>query len=377
MIDKDQREQKSEELTQQFRAEVLTAFQNHPELTIRLLEDPAGPPTQSTLRIYVQPEQQTIDPTALTNDLIKILEQAAPAQGIVDIGSSHEAPVQTHELRLKHQDIQEAGISPELISSTLQMIYNDTPISTDRSHNAEETHITLTVPQSLRTDPSQQLKTLIPTPTGMQPLSRFVEARSVPEQASIAHYKKQRGDIIFAELGNSSIIYPIMNLFWNIVGYNILSPEWSVEKWSLYDITLHNAQGEKITLRFDGEWKITLDTFRDLGAAMMVSLFLIWIVLVLQFQSFFLGNTIMKSFLLGFFGIFPGFSILYLLTGEYFSATAMIGVIALGGIAVGNAVVLLDYFEQLAQKMSWNQALIEAGAVRLRPIFLTSITAIL
>ena len=84
-----------------------------------------------------------------------------------------------------------------------------------------------------------------------------------------------------------------------------------------------------------------MDTFRDLGVAMIFSLFVIYFIIVTQFGSFSVGGIVMTTFLLSFFGIFPGFSILYLMNGTYFTATAMIGAIALGGIVVGNALIPL------------------------------------
>lgn len=120
-----------------------------------------------------------------------------------------------------------------------------------------------------------------------------------------------------------------------------------------------------------------MDTFRDLGLAMILSLAAIYFLIVAQFQSFLIGGIVMTTFLLSFFGIFPGFSILYLVSGTYFTATAMIGAIALGGIVVGNAIILLDYINQLiTDGKNLEYAVIEGAKKRFVPVMLTSVAAV-
>ena len=120
-----------------------------------------------------------------------------------------------------------------------------------------------------------------------------------------------------------------------------------------------------------------MDTFRDLGLAMIFSLLAIYFLIVAQFKSFLVGGIVITTFLLSFFGIFPGFSILYLINGTYFTATAMIGAIALGGIVVGNAIILLDYTNQLlAEGKSLEYAVIEGAKKRFVPVMLTSVAAV-
>jgi len=99
---------------------------------------------------------------------------------------------------------------------------------------------------------------------------------------------------------------------------------------SPYKIVFENTNdGKHYTLEWGGEWELTMDTFRDLGVAMIFSLLVIYFIMVMQFGSFQIGGIIMTTFLLSFFGIFPGFALLYMTSGVYFTATAMIGAIAL------------------------------------------------
>ena len=104
-----------------------------------------------------------------------------------------------------------------------------------------------------------------------------------------------------------------------------------------------------------------MDTFWDLGLAMAISLLAIYFVLVGQFASFGIAGIVMTTFLLGFFGVWPGFSFLYLIKNEYFSATSMIGIIALAGIVVGNAIILIDYINVLKKNgLTLKDALLKA-----------------
>ncbi len=140
-------------------------------------------------------------------------------------------------------------------------------------------------------------------------------------------------------------------------------------------------QGYDFTLRGEGEWKITVDVFRDLGLAFAAALVMIYVLLVMQTDSLGMPIVIMMAIPLTVIGIMPGFWLLNLLPEPiqgypnpvFFTATAMIGMIALAGIVVRNSIILIDFIQRLqAQGRTLAEALVEAGAVRLRPIFLTA-----
>jgi multidrug efflux pump subunit AcrB len=137
----------------------------------------------------------------------------------------------------------------------------------------------------------------------------------------------------------------------------------------------------------EGEWKITVDVFRDLGIAFAAACLGIYILLVYETGSYFMPLILMISIPLTIIGIMPGFWLLNALGGvpvdgwpdpTFFTATAMIGMIALAGIAVRNAILLIEFVHNAqARGKPLRQALIESGAVRFRPIFLTAGTAML
>lgn len=141
------------------------------------------------------------------------------------------------------------------------------------------------------------------------------------------------------------------------------------------------AEGYDFTLRGEGEWKLTVDVFRDLGLAFAAALVMIYVLLVIQTDSLGMPLIIMLAIPLTVIGIMPGFWLLNLLQAPidhypnpvFFTATAMIGMIALAGIVVRNSIILIDLTQRLErQGRGRAEALLEAGATRLRPIFLTA-----
>jgi multidrug efflux pump subunit AcrB len=141
-------------------------------------------------------------------------------------------------------------------------------------------------------------------------------------------------------------------------GYE-LAQHYAVQPWS----------EQRFAMKWDGEWQITYETFRDMGIAFAVALLLIYLLIVAQFQSFLTPMVIMAPIPLTLIGILPG----HWLTGSYFTATSMIGFIALAGIIVRNSILLVDFIQhQEAEGVPLLEAVIRAGAIRTRPILLTA-----
>ena len=127
-------------------------------------------------------------------------------------------------------------------------------------------------------------------------------------------------------------------------------------------------------IKWDGEWQITFDTFRDMGAAYGVGLILIYLLVVAQFKSYLTPLIIMAPIPLTIIGVMPGHALL----GSQFTATSMIGMIALAGIIVRNSILLVDFIElQVAQGMAFKEAVVSSAAVRAQPIALTGLAAMI
>ena len=125
-------------------------------------------------------------------------------------------------------------------------------------------------------------------------------------------------------------------------------------------------------MKWDGEWQITYETFRDMGAAYGVGLILIYLLVVAQFKSYLTPLVIMAPIPLTIIGVMPGHALL----GAQFTATSMIGMIALAGIIVRNSILLVDFIElQVARGMALKEAVVASAAVRAQPIMLTGLAA--
>jgi len=127
-------------------------------------------------------------------------------------------------------------------------------------------------------------------------------------------------------------------------------------------------------LKWDGEWQITYETFRDMGIAYVVGLLMIYLLVVAQFRSYLVPLVIMAPIPLTIIGIMPGHALL----GAQFTATSMIGMIALAGIIVRNSILLVDFINQLVSEgMELHNAVVQSAAVRAKPIILTGIAAMI
>jgi multidrug efflux pump subunit AcrB len=130
----------------------------------------------------------------------------------------------------------------------------------------------------------------------------------------------------------------------------------------------------RYAIKWDGEWQVTYETFRDMGAAYAVGLVLIYLLVVAQFKSYLTPLVIMAPIPLTVIGVMPGHALL----GAQFTATSMIGMIALAGIIVRNSILLVDFIElQLHEGVPFKQAVINSAAVRAQPIALTALAAML
>jgi multidrug efflux pump subunit AcrB len=202
----------------------------------------------------------------------------------------------------------------------------------------------------------------------MVPLGELGTFRFVDEDQPIYHKNLKRVVYVYGEMAGRAPAEAILDMS-SALRANPLPPATSVE-WA----------GE-------GEWKITLDVFRDLGIAFGVALLGIYLLLVVQTDSFGLPLLIMAAIPLTLIGIMPGFWLLNLLfsntVGNYddpvfFTATSMIGMIALGGIVIRNSLVLIEFIQEaMKQGMPLRDAVLQSGATRLRPILLTAATTAL
>jgi multidrug efflux pump subunit AcrB len=214
------------------------------------------------------------------------------------------------------------------------------------------------------------LATPVATMMGPQPLGRFVTVEQGTRDG--LRVRKDLRPVIYVTGDVADIIESPV--------YAILAMNETLDTVRVdgQPIAIYNAsapaQLDELAIKWDGEWQVTIEVFRDLGIAFAIVLLLIYVLVVGWFKSFSIPLVIMAPIPLTLVGILPG----HALTGAFFTATSMIGMIALAGIIVRNSILLVDFI-QLAEERgrSLTDAVIEAGAVRFRPIALTAAAVVI
>ena len=336
---------------------------------MKIVEAPPGPPVLSTVvaEIYGRPDQPYGELIAAA----KVLEtRMAKEQGVVDIDDTAEANQQKLFFRVDREKAGLNGISTEDVVNVLRIALSGMPAGTVHAPREQnELPIVLRLPREKRSDP-ERLKTIMVKgrmghSVQLGELGAF-EADVV--DPTIFHKNMERVVYVTAEMAGRGPAYAVLEL------------QADLEKNPL-------PEGTEAVWTGEGEWKITVDVFRDLGIAFSAALLAIYVLLVYETGSYLLPIIIMLSIPLTMIGIMPGFWLLNALGGQtvggysdsiFFTATAMIGMIALGGIVQRNAIILIDFIRsEAARGKSLKDAIIEAGATRFRPIFLTAGTTLL
>ncbi|NCC52229.1 MAG: efflux RND transporter permease subunit [Spartobacteria bacterium] len=339
------------------------------QANIKLIEVPPGPPVLSTVvaEVYGQPYHHYAD---LVEAARVVEARMREEPGVVDIDTTVENVQRKAVFTVDREKAGLSGISTEDIVQTLRVALAGMPagvVHMPAEHN--ELAIQLRLPREARSNIAQLEKIGVKGRTGQTvqigELGSF--SNTVYEQ-TIQHKNQERVVYVTAEMAGKGPAYAVLNLQKYFADHPL--PEGIILNW-----------------RGEGEWKITVDVFRDLGIAFSVALLAIYVLLVYETKSYVLPGIIMLSIPLTLIGIMPGFWILNLVANHnvggfetpiFFTATAMIGMIALGGIVVRNGIILIDFIKTTMQEgLSLTEAIIQAGAVRFRPIFLTAGTTLL
>ncbi len=365
------RKESSTDVTTRLRAATVAAL-GEAATQVRFMEEPPGPPVQATFVAKIS--GTPADQAAVAQSLQSLL---ATVPGAVDVYTSYTAPVSSVRYVLDDQAIAAAGVSTadattwfSVLTGPLQIaeVVNDTP---------ERIPLLVSVPAELRSSPSGMQQVSLPNQTGHVVSAADVTTQTYEVQKQVQYFEGALPiAYVTAEVEGRSIVYVMIDTIHHLVSGQL--PGYTVSSWGLFGMTLTNDTGEEISIEWGGEWEMTLENFRDLGIAMLVALVMVYMVLVAQYRSFSTPGLVLLTVPLGLIGILFGFTLLDHGFGIYLTATALIGFIALIGIVVNNAIIFLEYVEQaLADGVSYEEALLAAGALRLRPILLTSLTTVL
>ncbi len=329
---------------------------------IKVAEIPPGPPVLSTLvaEVYAADDSTRLEAARQ----VKTVFETTP--GVVDVDWTVEAPQQKRVFRVDRVRAAEAGASAEQITRTLYLALSGSPAGVASSATAlEGTAIVPRLPIERRSSVEALLSLPIATPSGPQPLARFVTV--IPATRDGIRIRKDLRPVIYVTGDVAGAVESPV--------YAILAMNKKLDRIRINGarIARYNAsQPDRLTetaIKWDGEWQVTIEVFRDLGIAFAIVLALIYVLVVGWFRSLTVPLVIMAPIPLTLIGILPG----HALTGAFFTATSMIGMIALAGIIVRNSILLVDFIQLAeARGRSLRDAVLESGAVRFRPIALTA-----
>ena len=378
LTEPESRNVKSEQIVLKMRPEVLKDVPSLiPDTPVKLkfVEDPPGPPVRSTLLVRIQgyDEELLAQVTKALYPKIKEVDE------VVDTDVSIPEEQMTVSLKVDHAAATRRRIGPAQIVEALNTAYSGTVLGIyHNSNNIEQEYIVLRMDRSYRDSMPDIMSISLFNDLGIRvPLSDMV--RVVEEPTVIPMERENRLDsyYILGDMGDRSITYAAIDILFILADLEP-APGAKLESFNLFGADYRMPDGRIIKINMGGEWELTLEVFRDLGIAMGVAIFLVYVVLVAQFGSYREPMIIMSTIPLSLIGVLPGFMILDWTAGIYFTATSMIGVIALAGIAVNNSIILLEYLNDLKRSgMGLEEALVEAGSTRFRPIMLTTVTTML
>ncbi|WP_075880778.1 efflux RND transporter permease subunit [Vreelandella massiliensis] len=364
LVDKDERQRSSHAIALALRDPLQAIGERH-EARVKMVEVPPGPPVLSPVvaEVYgVTLEQRA----ALAS---RVAEQMHEVKGLVDIDSTLHAPTHKWQVVVDRDRAVRLGVSQAQVAMALQSSIDGSAVSYLHDEQAKyPVPIRLILEEGDKAQPARLLSLTLRSRDGTQvPLSSIAEIKEVDWEGVRYHKDLQPVTYVTADMAGA-IDSPLYGMFA------------TVEKLSAHNdapqqFFIHQpVLPERASIKWDGEWQITYETFRDMGLAYSVGVFLIFVLLVAQFRSYRLPLLIMAPIPLTLIGILPGHALL----DREFTATSMIGMIALAGIIVRNSILLVVFIRQLRDDgVALEEAVVLAGAVRLKPIALTAVSAML
>lgn len=366
----------SEQLALEYREILLKGLVQISDAKVKVVEDPPGPPVRSTFYVKVK----SSDPQILNEAVSSLVKKVNTIREVKDVDISSLEQIEKYELYVDKDAAARAKVSVGSISKELQTIFSGRIIGVYHSdYNLEQEYIVLRLKRDLRDNIDDLDKIFISNALGNHvPLSRFVKVLTKDQEDIILDDNTERVVYVSGEMGQRSAAYAAIDLLGILKKFTIPNTITKLTKFNLFGAEYFVEGRGNLKIEIGGEWDLTVKVFRDLGMAMGVAIVLIYLVLVAQFKSFTIPILILGTIPLAMIGVIPGFALLFFIGRIYFSATSMIGVIALAGIVVNNAIIYMDYVIQIAKNhSSLSEVLLDAGMTRMRPILLTSVTTVL
>ncbi len=368
LVSKEERDEQSHDIAKLIRPRI-QEIGNKFGANIKLVEVPPGPPVLSTIvaEIYGPDYDQQI---AVAKQVEEILNET---QDVVDVDWMVEADQTEYEFIIDKEKAMRYGVAPQQIVYTMNMALSDRPVTNLYDEDAAvQVGIILALDEKEKSTIQDISQLKIASKQGnMVSVGDLVNIKESISAKSIYRKNQKRVVYVLADMAGEleSPVYAILGMTDKL--NNIKLPA----GYKMNELYLEQPKFEDdFTVKWDGEWQITLEVFRDLGIAFLGVIIIIYILIVGWFQNFRAPIVMMVAIPLSLIGIVLGHWIM----GAFFTATSFIGMIALAGIMVRNSVLLIDFVDlRTAEGIPLKQAVIEAGAVRTTPILLTAGTVVI
>jgi multidrug efflux pump subunit AcrB len=383
LVNKHDRKAQSHDIAKRVRPRVAAIAEKY-GARVAVAEVPPGPPVLQTLvaEIYGPTEEAR---HALARKVIEIFKTT---EGVVDVDWYVEADQPKARFVVDKEKAALHGISAELIATTLRLAAGGMPLDlVHQPREKEDVNIVLQLPLAGRTSPEDLLALRVPAGNGpspsashsagpppLVPLRELVRIEPTITDKSIYHKNLMPVTYVIGDVAGviESPVYAIRQMNRALRKLDAREFGGTETRVEIYNAVLPFTDKQP-AIKWDGEWHITLEVFRDLGLAFGAVLILIYILMVGWFRSFVTPFIVMTVIPFSLIGILPAHGALH----AFFTATSMIGFMAGAGIVVRNSIILVDFIEmRLSEGKSLADAVVEAGLIRFRPIMLTALAVV-
>ena len=361
LIDKKYRKKKSHDIAKEIR-KILLPVAEKLNARIKIAEIPPGPPVLSTIVAEIYGKNRAERLKAAKE--IKRIFQKTP--GVVDIDWYVEDNVTEYQFNINREKALLYNVPNKAIVDTIQAYTKGITLGSLHVTSREPVNITLILHKKDREVISSLKNIKVMSLTGETvPLSELITVKKSIKAKPVYHKNLKNVTYVIADVSGKeeSPVYAMLKMM----------PLVAKLKIKQYFTKLPDNDF-KVSMKWDGEWQVTYEVFRDLGIAFGVVLIILYLVLAAWFKSYINPVIMMLPIPLTLIGIIPG----HFFFGKFFTATSMIGFIALAGIMVRNSILLIDFIEiSLKEGKNLKDSVIESGAIRTRPVVLTSLTVII
>ena len=369
LADKHHRSRSSHEIASSVRAAV-AAIGRKAGGNAKVVEVPPGPPVMSPIVAEVYGPDYA-GQIAVAKQVRETLESTPDLVGVDDSVQADAKKIVLHVLQSKAALL---GVAQSDIVEVVRLGLAGEDVTPVHNANSKfEIPVRVTLPATKQSSLDALLKLKVRSREGqLVPISELVEVREQAREKMVYHKDLLPVVYVFGDMAGKldSPLYGMFSARGALAG-KPLEQGGTLGEWFIRQPA---DQYAGYSLKWDGEWQVTYETFRDMGIAYAVGLILIYLLVVAHFKSYLVPLVIMAPIPLTIIGVMPGHALL----GSQYTATSMIGMIALAGIIVRNSILLVDFIkQQLTNGMEFSEAVIQSAAVRAKPIALTGLAAML